>query len=147
MEFIVKRFDELSTTELFDILRARSDVFIVEQTCPYRDIDELDLETLHVFSYVDGKISAYARILRDEASARFGRFLVLPSFRGAGLGRMLALFLLAEIGRRFPGVPVDISAQSYLVPFYRSLGFSPVSDPYDDVGIEHVDMRLTGGTL
>ncbi len=140
----VSGFQRLSRDALYRILAARSAVFVVEQQCPYQDIDGLDLKSIHVLATAgDGGLLAYARVVPPGlrfAEPSIGRVLTTAAGRGRGLGRALMLRALAVVRRRFPGQPVRISAQQYLEPFYRSLGFQTVGLPYDEDGIPHLEM-------
>lgn len=138
-------FDQLSKEDLYLILMERVNVFVVEQTCPYPEIDHRDQEALHLMAKEDGTIVAYCRIFQsgmmyEEAS--IGRVLVTQAGRKKGYGKMLlskALEKLSELGE----TRVKIQAQAYLKSFYESFGFKAVSDCYDEDGILHLDMVKT----
>ncbi|MBU8698035.1 GNAT family N-acetyltransferase [Bacillus pumilus] len=135
-------FDQLSKEDLYLILMERVNVFVVEQTCPYPEIDHRDQEALHLMAKEDGTIVAYCRIFQsgmmyEEAS--IGRVLVTQAGRKKGYGKMLlskALEKLSELGE----TRVKIQAQAYLKSFYESFGFKAVSDCYEEDGIPHLDM-------
>lgn len=146
-------FDALSLTDLHDMLALRSRVFVVEQACPYPDIDGRDPGALHLIARdVTGAIVGCARCLGPDsdspnsegsgAPVSFGRLAVDPSQRSTGLGRALVAESLAVLAERWPGRDVVIGAQLYLERFYGSFGLVPVTEPYDDFGIPHIDMRL-----
>lgn len=139
-------FPKLSTASLYAILAARVAVFVVEQNCPYQDLDGLDALSLHLWATdSDGAIAAYARIIPPGtryAEPSIGRVLTMPDARGSGLGRELMQRSLAMVEQRFPGRAIRISAQQYLEDFYRSLGFVVVHGPYDEDGIPHIEMLL-----
>lgn len=143
----LKAFDELSRRELYALLEARVAVFVVEQECPYQEIDGLDGDALHLAAWTpDEAVAAYARIL--PAGTRFeepsiGRVLTTASYRRVGLGQSLMRRAIEEVETRFPESGIRISAQCYLRRFYTGLGFSVASEPYDEDGIPHVDMRLS----
>jgi ElaA protein len=146
-QFKVKAFKDLTVDELYAILQLRETVFIVEQNCIYNDIDNLDQECYHLFSEDQntGKIIAYTRLV--PANIKFdvpavGRLISDKNYRGKGLGRALMVKSIEEVCRIFNTNVVKISAQTYLLNFYVSLGFKPISQPYDEDGIEHVDMIL-----
>ena len=146
-QFKVKAFKDLTVDELYAILQLRETVFIVEQNCIYNDIDNLDQECYHLFSEDQntGKIIAYTRLV--PAKIKFdvpavGRLISDKNYRGKGLGRALMVKSIEEVCRLFNTNVVKISAQTYLLNFYVSLGFKPISQPYDEDGIEHVDMIL-----
>jgi ElaA protein len=146
-QFKVKAFKDLTVDELYAILQLRETVFIVEQNCIYNDIDNLDQVCYHLFSEDQntGKIIAYTRLV--PANVKFdvpavGRLISDKNYRGKGLGRALMVKSIEEVCRLFNTNVVKISAQTYLLNFYVSLGFKPISQPYDEDGIEHVDMIL-----
>lgn len=146
IEWQVCRFDELAPTQLYEILKLRVDVFVVEQACAYPELDGKDLltDTRHLFGRAtDGVLAAYARILAPGvrfSDISFGRVAVAPVYRKSGLGHLLVKQILAAAGRIWPGKGITISAQTYLTAFYRSHGFVPVSDPYLEDDIPHIDM-------
>jgi len=137
---------ELTAAQLYAVLALRCEVFVVEQQCAYLDVDGQDLrgETRHLIGWQAGKPAAYARLLkRDEVA--IGRVIVAPAARGQRLGIILMEQALAACDRHWPQAGVMLSAQAHLQPFYRELGFQPCSAVYDEDGIPHIDMRLTGG--
>ncbi len=145
----VKRFDELSVAELYDILTLRQRVFIIEQSSIFRELDDVDRDCVHVFRREpDGRLSAYLRIAPPGVcftEGCIGRIVTAPEQRGTGLGvelmrRGLDVYALA-CG---PG-PIRIAAQARLGGFYEKFGFSLAGEPYDDGGIEHVEMLRPGG--
>ena len=142
-DLISRSFAELSTRELHDVLRLRSDVFVVEQACVYPDVDGRDAEpgTVHHWIERDGTIATYLRVLRDDGSARIGRVVTAPAARGDGL----AARLVADVAAGIEGELV-LDAQTYLTDWYRRLGFETAGDEFVDDGIPHVPMRrATGG--
>ncbi len=147
LDWQVKRFDQLSTDELYDILKLRIDVFVVEQTCYYSDLDELDRhpQTRHLFNYQQGQLTSYCRILAPsvvyENESAIGRVIVAPEFRGKQYGLILMQQALAQIDGIWSNVPCHISAQQHLAKFYQSLGFEQISDMYLEDGIPHISMR------
>jgi len=141
------RFADLTPFDLYDVLAARQNVFILEQTCLYPDIDGYDLEAHHLLGWrdVDGKrqLAAYLRVLApgakyDEMS--IGRVITTPAARGSGAGRALLEQGIAHAEALHPGHRIRIGAQQYLERFYASFGFETVSAPYDEDGIMHIDM-------
>jgi len=144
----IKRFNELSTKELYDLLRLRTDIFIVEQNCPYPELDGKDEheETRHLWRYAPDRImAAYLRILPpglSYAGVSFGRVAVHKEFRGTGLAHELVDKAIEIVGRSWPGVKIEIGAQEYLTAFYKSHGFRGISDPYLEDNIPHIDMVL-----
>jgi ElaA protein len=141
------RFADLTPFDLYDVLAARQNVFILEQTCLYPDIDGYDLDAHHLLGWrdVDGKrqLAAYLRVLApgakyDEMS--LGRVVTTPAARGSGAGRALLDQGIAHAEALHPGHRIRIGAQQYLERFYASFGFETVSAPYDEDGIMHIDM-------
>lgn len=143
VQWTCKTFDQLSPHELYAALRLRNDVFVVEQSCIFQDADDKDVESLHLSGTLEGSLAAYARIVPAGLSyeeVSIGRVVVARSARKLGLGRELMSRALVEVYERHGTVPVRIGAQLYLQHFYESLGFSRVSDVYDEDGIDHVLM-------
>ena len=142
----VKAFDALTPAELYEMFKLRQDVFIVEQTCPYPDIDGTDAQWLHVFAWRGDRLAAYARLQRAQANplqARIGRVVVAPFARGEQLGRELMEYCMRYIEQQYTGATIVLSAQTYLLAFYRSLGFVSVSETYLEDDIPHQDMEYT----
>ena len=139
-----KHFNELNTGELFTLMRARVDVFVVEQNCPYPELDDADIaaDTLHLLGYQDGQLCAYARCISKEEKVAIGRVLCVKQWRGKGLAKVLMNEALALCHNHFPGRTVVLSAQTYLLDFYRDFGFHTRGEPYLEDGIEHQDMEL-----
>lgn len=144
MEFQCRSFQELTVDELYEILKARCDVFIVEQNCPYPDIDGLDRESLHLFARLpDGSVTACLRLfprIGEPGVAQMGR--VLTTRRGEGLGREL---LRRGINAAFADPDcreIYLEAQTYAAPFYAREGFRICSEEFTEDGIPHVGMRL-----
>ncbi len=137
-------FDQLGGPALYAILAARVEVFVVEQDCPYQDLDGLDAASLHLWAAdAAGRIVAYARITPPGsrfAEASIGRVLTAMSARRTGLGWELMHRAIALAERQFPGSALRISAQQYLERFYTALGFSYVRGPYPEDGIPHIEM-------
>lgn len=139
-------FGQFDVGQLYAVLAARVAVFVVEQNCPYQDLDGLDDVALHLVGWAgDGSVVAYARIL--PPGTRFeqpsiGRVLTGLPGRRLGLGRELMRRAVKVVGEHFPGRAVRISAQCYLERFYVDLGFAVDSAPYEEDGIPHVEMEL-----
>ncbi len=139
----VLEFEQLTRELLYAILKIRQEVFAVEQTSIYLDVDGKDLGALHIIAQQDEAIHAYCRILApgvgyDEAS--IGRVLTSPASRGSGAGKLLMQQAIACCEQHFPGIGIRISAQLYLQHFYESFGFHVCSEPYDEDGIPHIQM-------
>lgn len=140
MQVSIKAFDELTIHELYQILRLRSEVFVVEQDCVYQDVDNKDQKALHVIGLKGDEVVAYTRIFKpgdyfDNVS--IGRVVVRQDQRKYGLGKQIMLATMAAIDQRFPNKPIEISAQSYLLRFYTELGFSAFGEEYLEDGIPH----------
>jgi ElaA protein len=137
---------ELSTPALYAILRLRCEVFVVEQNCPYQDIDGLDLEgdTHHLQAHENGQLLAYLRLLAPEgpgAPAAIGRVITAPAGRGRGLGHQLMEQALQACERLWPGQPLYLSAQAHLQGYYGRYGFTAQGETYLEDGIPHIDMH------
>ena len=141
LTFNAKRFDELTTRELYEIIRARSEIFLLEQRIICQDLDRVDYECLHCFLEQDGKIMAYLRAYRQEdGSAKIGR--VLSITHGIGLGTRLLNEAIPEIKKAFNCTSITLHAQKHAQGFYETLGFVATSSDFLEEGIPHVAMRL-----
>ena len=141
-----KTFDELSTQELYQILRLRSEVFVVEQNCVYQDIDNKDHKALHLFGIVEGEIIAYSRLFKPGDYFEFssiGRVVVAEKHRDKNFGHELIDQSILEINRRFNVQNITISAQLYLKKFYESHGFVATSETYLEDDIPHIEMKIS----
>ena len=143
MNFIAKYFSELNTTELYEILQLRSEVFVVEQDCVYQDIDFKDQKSLHIIGYKNNKIVAYTRIFKpgdyfDNAS--IGRVLVVASERKYGFGHELMKASITAIKKHFKVTKITVSAQKYLKKFYETHLFTQIGEEYLEDGIPHIRM-------
>lgn len=139
----IKSFDELSVNELYEILKIRQEVFVVEQTCYYLDADGSDVMALHIWGDLEGETVAYCRVFRPNikyAEASVGRVLTHPKYRGRDLGKILMKIALQTIAIRFTTEEVRISAQDYLLKFYTDLGFKDTAKKYLEDGIPHTEM-------
>ncbi len=142
-----KSFAELTLSELHDLMRLRVDVFVVEQQCPYAEVDGLDPTASHMLGYSSkGELVAYARILPPSADGlpHIGRVVVHPDHRSKGLSKMIMLACFEAIETRYGNRRHAISAQAHLVRMYEGLGYRSTSAAYDWDGIPHVDMQLNG---
>jgi ElaA protein len=141
-----QRFDELSTHTLYDVLKLRCDVFVVEQNCVFPDLDDLDTlaDTRHLFAMQNKKIVAYARLLAKgdcyPEHSSIGRVVVAQQNRKDKMGHELMKQAINETVTLWPNSPIKIGAQSHLERFYQSHGFITVSEPYMEDGIEHYHM-------
>lgn len=141
METVIKHFQELTTNELYEILRLRAEVFVVEQNCVYQDVDNVDLDAYHVYLRENGEIVAYLRVIDkgkrlDEVS--LGR--VIARYRRRGLGSAIMKTGIAVAKEKFHAKRIQIGAQAWAQPFYESVGFRRISDEYIEDGIPHVYM-------
>lgn len=139
-----KKFDELSSREIFDILQLRAKVFIVEQNCVYLDPDEKDSKSYHMGMYMDSTLVACTRLLGPGISydkySSIGRVCTHTEYRKNSLGRIIMEKSIEEISRLFPDVSIKISAQSYLIKFYNEFGFQVVGEEYMEDHIPHTAM-------
>jgi ElaA protein len=138
---ISRRFDELSAREFHDVLRLRTDVFVVEQACAYPELDGRDTEvgTEHHWIELDGSVACCARTLAEtDGSVRIGRVATDRDARGRGL----AAEIVRALCDRFGHTAIVLDAQSYLVEWYAVLGFEPCGDEFVEDGIPHVPMQL-----
>ena len=142
MKCKLKEFKELTTEELYEILKLRAEVFVVEQNCPYQDLDDKDQSSYHLFLEDNGQIIAVLRILPENVAYKemaIGRLIVKKSYRGKGISRKMMLrameFITEDLGKE----KIRLSGQAYLSDFYQSLGFEKVSEMYLEDGIEHFE--------
>lgn len=141
MECKVKRFEELNTAELYEILCVRAEIFVVEQTCVYQDLDGLDQKSFHVFLEEEGKIHGYLRFFElEDGRVKIGR--VLTVVHGTGLGATLLKEGIKACRKQFPGRTIYVGAQSYAAGFYAKEGFEVCSEEFLEDGIPHVGMIL-----
>lgn len=139
----IKAFHELSTLELYEILKVRNEVFVVEQECIYMDIDGKDIDAIHITLIDNSNIAAYLRVLKPGESykeASIGRVLVAPQARGKGFAKQAMLEAIKFLTDTCHEKHIRISAQEYLKKFYTDLGFETISEPYDEDGIPHIEM-------
>ncbi|MGN0702806.1 MAG: GNAT family N-acetyltransferase [Lentihominibacter sp.] len=142
----IKGFNELSVRELYELLKLRQDVFVIEQTCIYPDMDGCDFVCYHVLERDEtGELAGYLRILppgQTFDTVAIGRVLVREDARGRGAARSLMTAALQFIRDTLTQRQVKLSAQQYLIGFYESLGFDIISEGYVEDGIPHIDMML-----
>jgi len=145
MDVIIKTFDQLTNRELYEILSLRSEVFVVEQTSIYQDVDGKDYDSMHIFIKSDEKIIGYMRAIPkgisfDEAS--IGRVIMAKNHRKSGLGRQLMNETINYAFNEMNEPIIRIHGQCYLENFYSSLGFKRVSEDFLEDGILHCAMLL-----
>ena len=137
-------FEQLSNSQLYDLLKIRQDVFIIEQQCIYPDLDGLDINCLHLLGYDSGQLVAYLRLIpadfHPSGNIALGRIISLASKRGLGIGKILMEQAMTYISEQFPHQKIQLSAQFHLLNFYQYFGFNVISEPYDEDGIKHIDM-------
>ena len=148
MEWKLKKFDDLTSDELYGILKLRSEVFVVEQDCVYQDLDDKDQISYHLFLENDGETVAVSRIIPENVSYEemsIGRVVVKENFRGQGLSKIMMKkaidFIVDDLGKS----EIRLSGQAYLVDFYENLGFKKVSDVYMEDNIEHFEFLYCDG--
>ena len=144
MNLVTKFFQDLSTTELYELLKSRAEIFVVEQNCVYQDLDNKDYHSLHIFYEEQGKVTAYLRAFEKDASTKtiqMGRVLTLT--HGNGLGRSLLKEGIKQIKEIFNPSSIYIEAQCYATVFYEQEGFVICSDEFLEDGIPHVEMTLS----
>ncbi len=141
VEFLSKSFDELNTKELYEIIKARNTVFLLEQKIICQDLDDIDYESLHCFMVENGRVAAYLRAFYiDEKTVRIGRVLTIS--HGHGQGKELMEKSLSAIKEKMPCFKIYIEAQKYAIGFYEKHGFKVTSGDFLDEGIVHVAMEL-----
>lgn len=139
MEFYAKTFSQLSAREMYEILKARMQIFLLEQNIVCLDIDGVDYDSLHVFYENDGRVEAYLRAFLVDDAVKIGR--VLTREHGKGLGRKLMENALPEIKKHFGDRKIILHSQKHAEGFYAKLGFETVSDEYLEEGVPHVTMQ------
>ena len=147
IQWKTKSFDTLSVHELYDILRLRSEIFVVEQKCVYLDLDGKDKVALHLFGEFEGKIVAHARLFKAGVSfdnASIGRVTVEANYRDRKWGHDLMREAIAGVLEHFGEIKITIGAQLYLKKFYESHGFVQTSEMYLEDDIPHIEMIREG---
>lgn len=139
MNFIAKKFEDLTVSELYEIVRARQEIFLMEQRIVCRDFDGVDYDALHCFLWENDKVVAYMRAFMEGGEIHLGRFLTIR--HGEGLGRRLMESALPVIREHFGCEEVSFHAQKHAEGFYLKLGFKTVSDVFMEEGIPHVLMK------
>ena len=140
---VVKKFSELSIEELYQILRLRSEVFVVEQDCVYQDLDNKDQISVHIFIKEKNEIVAYTRIFKSGdyyKNPSIGRVVVSKKNRGKELGKKIMIYSIDYIQENLKGDKIELSAQKYLDKFYKDLDFYKIGEDYLEDGIPHQRM-------
>ena len=146
MDWKTYRFDDFTARELYGVLKLRVDVFVVEQNCPYPELDNLDQQSIHLLYQENGEVLAYARLVPAGVKYEWpsiGRVIVRQDARGRGLAKQLLERSIDYIREEWQATAIQLQGQVYLQEFYQSFGFQTISDSYDEDGIPHVDMKLT----
>ena len=139
----VKKFEDLTVSELYAIIKARIDVFVVEQDTPYPDCDDYDQKALHLWAEKEGVVLAYCRIFDQGIKYQetsIGRVLTTDTARGMGLGKQLIAYAIDVVENRLKTTSCRISAQDYLLDFYGSFGFLPTDKKYLEDDLPHTEM-------
>jgi len=140
----IKSFEELSVEELYQIIRLRIEVFIIEQNTPYQDCDDTDQKALHIWAEIDGEIAVYARIfdrnIKYKDAASIGRVITREKYRKRSLANVLMTLSIETILNRYTQPDIRISAQNYLLNFYGKFGFVPVGETYLEDNLSHTEM-------
>lgn len=143
MQTHIQKFTQLSTQQLFQIYKLRVDVFVVEQQCPYHEVDDIDLESYHIYLQDDNNdILSYCRLYQQNDTYHIGR--VISSERRKGYGTQIMKTVIQFAKKNLKANTIIIEAQTYAVEFYKKLGFVVISEPFDEDGIEHVRMKYNG---
>lgn len=144
LQWKIKPFDALTVHELYDLLRLRSEIFVVEQNCVYLDLDGKDKIALHLIGAFEGKIVAHARLFKPGISfdnASIGRVVVDANYRSKKWGHELMQQAISEIANQYNETAITIGAQLYLKKFYESHGFLQTSEMYLEDDIPHIEMK------
>ena len=143
MATVIKKFEDLTVNELYRILQLRVDVFIVEQNCPYHEIDDFDQMSYHAYIEEDGEIVAYIRVLPENTKFRevsVGRVISSQKMRGCGYGMIILKEGIKIAEEKFGAKEIRIEAQTYARKFYEKAGFVKDSDEFLEDGIPHIEM-------
>lgn len=142
MTWQVKKFNELTTTELFKIYYLRNRTFVVEQKRICQEVDDTDPQAIHIFDEKDGQILAYARVYLIDAGQKvsFGRVVTSKTVRGKGVGKQLMEHVMTAIQKYFPGKPIEIESQKYVEGFYKKFGFQSQGKTFIFESTPHVVM-------
>jgi ElaA protein len=144
LRFVCKHFRDLNLEELYAAMQLRQEVFVVEQDCPYLDADGKDPESWHLMGWQEEQLVAYTRLVPRGISYKnhvsIGRVVTHRSVRRTGIGKALMQESIQQTEALFPGLPVKMSAQCYLITFYESFGFKTIEEEYLEDGIPHIAM-------
>ncbi|WP_311491872.1 GNAT family N-acetyltransferase [uncultured Anaerococcus sp.] len=140
MQVRIKSFEDLTNRELYEILRLRVDIFVVDQACPYPEIDGRDLDAIHIYLEDAGQILAYARVYEEDGEVHLGR--VIAKKRRKGHGSLILKEAIKVAEKFYQAKQIHIEAQTYAKSLYEKAGFVKISQPFFLDGIEHVKMVL-----
>jgi ElaA protein len=143
IQWLLKKFEELTPYQLYAILQLRNEVFVVEQNCVFQDADDKDQGSFHFMGFHNNKLVAYTRLVPPGISyeqSSIGRVVTSPSIRRSGGGKELMQQSINAMYNLFGKQPIKIGAQLYLKKFYESFGFKQTGDVYDEDGIDHIYM-------
>jgi len=147
MKKFICSFKELTNDQLYDLLKLRQDVFVIEQNCIYQDFDGYDKKAIHFLIYQDGLLAAYSRIfapgIKYETDSSIGRIIVSKQFRGKDFGSILISESISYIYDMYPLSKIRIEAQALLEDYYEGFGFKSQSAIYAVDGIDHIEMIYT----
>lgn len=141
MKYFVKTLSELSTKEFLEIVKLRIAVFVVEQNCPYQEVDDEDEAAIHTWLQEGNEIVGYTRIINRGETIAMGRVIVNPLYRRKKLGQKLINKTLEVITEKYPNKDIIIGAQAHLIDFYQTAGFEVISDIYLEDDIPHIKMK------
>ncbi len=145
LSWVCKKFEALTTAELYTIMQLRNEVFVVEQNCVYQDADNKDQRSLHLCGWDGENLVAYTRIIPPDIpfkTARIGRVVTAPKYRKTGAGKLLMEASISKAYSEFNCSEIKVSAQVYLIKFYESFGFIRSTEAYLEDGIPHIEMIL-----
>lgn len=140
---VVKKFNELTLYELYEIIQLRNEIFIVEQNCPYQDLDNKDFNATHILVYLNGKLVAYSRIFDVGITfkeASIGRVITHKKVRSSGIGKLLMEKSIETLYELYGKQNIRIGAQYYAIPFYKKFNFVTEGEVYIEDGIKHIEM-------
>lgn len=144
MNWVAKKFEKLSLNEFYEIIKLRTEIFVVEQKCPYQEVDDKDLTAIHIACFdANGKAIAVARVIANNEATTplsFGRVAVKKKLRGTDLSKDLMNQILNFIETNYPNKAIHISAQCYITSYYEKYGFVQKGDVYLEDDIPHVKM-------
>ena len=141
MDFVIKQFYELTLDELYKILKVRTSIFVVEQNCPYQELDDLDQNSYHIYLEEDNQIIAYARVIpKDNPFHEVSIGRVLVTKRRHGYGTKIVQKAIEVAIEKYHAEKIVIEAQTYVKKMYENVGFKQISMPFLEDGIEHIKM-------